>query len=58
MKIGDFLIEKGLITADQLAAALAAQQAEPDKKLGELLVAAGALSAAAFEAAFAEFRQG
>ncbi len=38
MKIGDMLLAEGVITADQLAQALAQQASHPDQKLGEILL--------------------
>mgnify|MGYP001495188005 CR=1 FL=1 len=54
MKIGDYLVSKGLLTAAQLQAALAKQAADPGKKFGEICIAEGFIDAAKFEAAFQE----
>lgn len=37
-RIGDLLVRDGLLTAEQLAAALEMQSSQPDKRLGEMLV--------------------
>jgi tetratricopeptide (TPR) repeat protein len=38
-RLGDLLVRDGLLTQDQLTAALELQRAQPDKKVGELLIA-------------------
>src|ERR687892_1509577 len=43
-RLGDILAKHGLITADQLDAAIHRQTRERDKKLGEILVAMGVIS--------------
>ena len=40
-RIGDLLVRDGLLTQDQLTAALELQSSEPDKKLGQLLISRG-----------------
>src|SRR5918992_74272 len=40
-RIGDLLVRDGVLTQDQLTSALLAQNAQPDKKLGELLISSG-----------------
>ena len=57
MKIGDFLVQRGFVSAEQLDAALAAQQAGSDKKLGRLLVDAGALTNDQLMAVLVEFQK-
>ncbi len=42
--LGDTLMEKGLITQDQLNKALEAQKADPSLKLGAILVKLGFIS--------------
>ncbi len=37
-RLGDLLVRDGLLTQDQLTSALELQRAQPDKKLGELLI--------------------
>src|SRR5688500_1282642 len=37
-RLGDLLVRDGLLTQDQLTAALELQRAHPDRKLGELLI--------------------
>lgn len=39
--IGEILIDKGLITGEQLDEALALQRRQPGKKIGEILVRLG-----------------
>jgi type IV pilus assembly protein PilB len=53
-RLGDLLLEKNLISADQLEQALAEQQ-ETGGKLGEILVSIGALDAQALAVALAGF---
>lgn len=43
-RLGDILVKSGLVTQEQLDAAIEAQAKQPDRKLGELLVAEGAIS--------------
>jgi tetratricopeptide (TPR) repeat protein len=43
-RIGDLLVRDGVLTQDQLTAALEAQNNEPDKKLGQLLISGGFLA--------------
>ena len=43
-RLGDILLKGGKITADQLTAAIAAQDKKRDKKLGEILVQQEAIS--------------
>jgi tetratricopeptide (TPR) repeat protein len=43
-RLGDILVKGGLITPEQLQAAIERQSRERDKRLGELLVAMGAIS--------------
>ena len=43
-RIGDLLVRDALLTQDQLTAALEMQNEEPDKKLGEVLVAGNFIS--------------
>jgi hypothetical protein len=57
MKVGDFLVRKGLISPAQLESALAAQQAGSEKKIGRLLVDAGALTNEQLMAALVEFQK-
>src|SRR5688572_8158688 len=42
-RIGDLLVRDGVLTQEQLTSALEAQNSEPDKKLGELLISRGYL---------------
>ncbi|HOJ50727.1 MAG TPA: hypothetical protein PKW55_07945 [Spirochaetota bacterium] len=49
MKIGEMLIEEGLITEEQLKETLILQKTIPDKKLGEILIEKGYLSYSDFE---------
>jgi len=43
-RLGDILVKNGLVTSDQLQAAVDRQSTERDRRLGELLVDMGALS--------------
>jgi tetratricopeptide (TPR) repeat protein len=43
-RLGDRLVKGGLISQDQLDAALAAQNTQRDKRVGEILIALGALT--------------
>ena len=43
MKVGEMLIQEGLISQAQLEAALEAQKGAPGKKLGEILMEQGAI---------------
>ena len=43
-RIGEFLIENGIINHYQLAEALELQKDNPDRRIGEILVTLGALS--------------
>ena len=43
-RLGDILVKNGKITQDQLDQAIQRQTRERDKRLGELLIASGALS--------------
>ena len=52
-RLGEQLIDEGLITADQLEAALS-QQKDTGKKLGETLMALGYMSAQSFSSFFEE----
>lgn len=45
MPLGDNLMKKGLISQAQLDAALEKQKAQPGKRLGEILVAEGLVTA-------------
>ena len=51
--IGEFLVERGLVTNDQLAAALADQR-ESGKRLGEILVERGAITRMALASVLGE----
>jgi hypothetical protein len=44
VKVGEFLMESGLITNAQLAEALALQRDNPDRLVGEILVTQGVLT--------------
>jgi hypothetical protein len=44
MPLGENLLKKGLITQEQLDAALTAQKAEPGKRLGAILVERGVVT--------------
>lgn len=46
MLLGEKLVNAGLVTQSQLEEALAQQQSDPDKKIGELLIALGHLDRA------------
>lgn len=46
MLFGEKLVAAGLVTQSQLEEALAKQKADPDKKIGDLLVSMGYLEAA------------
>ncbi len=50
MALGDNLISKGLITKEQLEAALEKQKKEPDKRLGAVLIAMGLVTEAQISA--------
>lgn len=52
-RIGEMLVEDGVVTPEQLAAALAAQKRDGSKRLGEILVGMGTVSAEAIFAALA-----
>jgi tetratricopeptide (TPR) repeat protein len=43
-RLGDLLINAGLLSVEQLGAAIAAQNADPDQRLGDLLVRLGMVS--------------
>ena len=43
-RIGDLLVRDGLLTQEQLTAALETQTQEPDKRVGEVLIASGYIS--------------
>lgn len=49
LKIGEMLIQEGLISKAQLDEALQAQSSHPGKKLGEILIDKGILTVADFE---------
>jgi len=49
MKIGEILIQEGLITKSQLEEALNHQNSNPDKKIGEILIEKGYLTYDDFE---------
>ena len=53
-QIGEILVEKGLITREQLREALAHQQDHPDEKIGEVLVKLGFVSMKEVIQAYAE----
>ena len=44
MKLGEILVQRGVITAEQRDAALVSQKTTPGKRIGQLLVEAGAAS--------------
>ncbi|MBN2434834.1 MAG: hypothetical protein JXK07_06160 [Spirochaetes bacterium] len=44
MKVGEFLLENGLINSDQLDEALLLQKDNPDRVIGEILVTMGVFS--------------
>jgi len=44
MRVGEFLINNGIITGKLLADALSMQKDNPDRLIGEILVTMGALS--------------
>ena len=48
MRIGEELVQQGLVTQAQLDEALAVQKSEPDRKIGEILVSLGHLDIEAF----------
>lgn len=43
-KVGQFLVENGIVTDDQLSEALLLQKDNPDRLIGEILVTQGVLS--------------
>jgi len=44
LKVGEFLLENGLINSDQLDEALLLQKDNPDRVIGEILVTMGVFS--------------
>ena len=44
IKVGDFLVENGIITADQLNESLIMQKDNPDRLLGQVIVSIGFLT--------------
>src|ERR671917_85772 len=43
-RLGDLLVKNGLVTPDQLAAAIDEQTRQPGQRLGELLISRGAIT--------------
>lgn len=52
--LGTLLVERGLVTDEQLESALAEQERRPERRLGEILVARGYLTGAALAQALAQ----